>query len=410
MALLRTLGQGQGYFKGGLFGFSGSGKTYTAVLLAIAIRRHFQLQGPLVMFDTEGGAEYIAPLVKRLTDAELVGVRSRSLDDLLEAVKETQALQGAVFLLDSATHVWDEVKTSYMEQLNASLVARGLAPRKRMTVDDIGQIKGIWNRWPNTYLNAPLHVIVCGRAGYEWEHELNEETGKKELQRAGVKMKVEGEFAFEPSLLVEMEREQDKGPDGAWRLFRSATVLKDRFARIDGHTAKFDQEDAAAALEQVWEFFAPHVSLLTAGVHAPIETRTPTDTGAGVDGDAGWVREKRQRTIYAEEIQAEIRAAYPGETASEKLTRSNLLWEVFRTRSWTAISETLDSERLRHGLGAIRAKLVGHPPDDAPAAESVAEPVPALAATGETGEQGDLVPALQASVEQARARKGRNDK
>jgi hypothetical protein len=46
---------------------------------------------------------------------------------------------------------------------------------------------------------------LCGRAGYEYDHEENEDGGK-DLIKIGTKMKAEGEFGFEPSLVIEMER------------------------------------------------------------------------------------------------------------------------------------------------------------------------------------------------------------
>jgi len=38
----------------------------------------------------------------------------------------------------------------------------------------------------------------------------DEESGKKNLEKTGIKMKAKGELGYEPSLLVLMEREMDK--------------------------------------------------------------------------------------------------------------------------------------------------------------------------------------------------------
>ena len=46
-----------GFLKGGFLGETSSGKTTTAMMLAIAVRRHFKLDGPISMFDTEGGSQ-----------------------------------------------------------------------------------------------------------------------------------------------------------------------------------------------------------------------------------------------------------------------------------------------------------------------------------------------------------------
>ena len=55
------------------------------------------------------------------------------------------------------------------------------------------------------YLNSPLHIVLCGRAGFDWD--FNETEGddgsiKKELVKTGVKMRVESQFGFEPAQLL----------------------------------------------------------------------------------------------------------------------------------------------------------------------------------------------------------------
>jgi hypothetical protein len=44
-------------------------------------------------------------------------------------------------------------------------------------------------------------VIICGRAGYEYDY-FEDDEGKKQLEKTGIKMKAETEMGFEPSLLV----------------------------------------------------------------------------------------------------------------------------------------------------------------------------------------------------------------
>jgi hypothetical protein len=141
-----------------------------------------------------------------------------------------------------------------------------------------------------------VHIIICGRAGYEYDMELNEETGRKELVKTGIKMKTEGEFGFEPSLLVEMEREQLPDGKGGFRLQRRGTVLGDRFGVIDG----------ATTLDPTFDFFTPHLALLKPGAHAPIDTAVKSDVGVDDEGNDGWSRERKTRTILCEEIQGEL--------------------------------------------------------------------------------------------------------
>lgn len=346
MALMTTLGTGQGFLKAGFLGFQKSGKTYTAAKLALGTREFFGLTGPVAMFDTEGGSEYIAPLIKKTIGLDLVGIKSRSFDDLTKIGEECVAGEVSVLIVDSVTHVWRELCDAYLKQLNEKLVASRRPKRAKLEFQDWAAVKNIWNRWTDFYLNAPLHIIICGRAGFEYNMEENEDTGRKELVKTGIKMKVEGEFGFEPSLLVEMEREQEPDGDGGFTLRRRATVLGDRFGIIDGHTV----------LDPDFEFFRPHVEMLKPGSHTPIDTSVKTETGVDEDGDTDWHRERKTRAILCEEIQGELVNAYPGQTATDKKAKTDLIHTAFATRSWTAV-ESMHSERLREGLAQIRAAL-----------------------------------------------------
>jgi hypothetical protein len=53
-----------GHLKAGFLGFAKSGKTHTAVELALGTRDFLKLTGPIAMFDTERGSEYWAPRVR----------------------------------------------------------------------------------------------------------------------------------------------------------------------------------------------------------------------------------------------------------------------------------------------------------------------------------------------------------
>ena len=345
--MLKPLGGGQGYLKAGFLGFQKSGKTYTAIQLAIGTRKHFGLSGPIAMFDTESGSDYVAPLVKKQTGVDLVGVKSRAFTDLVATAKECLTAGVSVLVVDSITHPWRELCDAYLVQVNEKRKERKLYALQKLEFQHWAAVKGIWTpQWSDFYLTAPLHIIICGRAGFEYDMETNDETGRKELVKTGIKMRVEGEFGFEPSLLVEMERVQEPTGDGGFRLRRQATVLGDRFGVVDGKTC----------VDPGFDFFAPHVKLLTPGANVPVDTSMKTETGADEAGDATWQREKRERVILCEEIQGAIVAEYPGQTAEEKRKKGELLHTIFGTRSWTAV-ENMDSGKLREGLQALRDML-----------------------------------------------------
>lgn len=376
MKLLTTLGKGQGYLKAGFLGFQGSGKTYTAVMLAAGVRDAFGLKGPIAFVDTENATEYVAPLVQKMTGLDLVGLRTRKFDDLIGVANECADAGVSVLIADSMTHFWRSLCDSYLAGVNQrrerAARAKGwnFAPRLTLEFQDWGQVKGEWARWTDCYLNLPLHIIICGRAGYEYDMEVNTETNKKELVKTGVKMKTEGEFGFEPSLLVQMgcEQEPDQEHKGRFIQIRTAQVIKDRFAVIDGKTFGFPGRDGdkKAELKEVMAAFGPHVQMLKPGAHSTVPTNVvPMDVSE--EGDAQWARERREREIICEEIQGAIASAIPGQGADDKKRKADLLLNVFGTRSWTAV-QGMKSDSLRSCLrklhDALGERPVPPPTDD----------------------------------------------
>jgi hypothetical protein len=341
----KALAGGAGFLKCGFLGFNKSGKTYTATSLAIATREHFKLKGPIAMLDTEASAQYQAPRVKRETGLDLVGVQTRALGDAVDFLAECQKVGAAVAIIDSVTHLWRELLKAYLDGVNRARATRNLPPRMKLQFEDWGPIKDQWGVFADRYLNDPMHVIICGRAGYDYDYEENEETGKKELRKTGVKMKTEGEFGFEPSLLVEMERVQAPGDTGALITHR-ALVIGDRFGVLDGKCA--DNPDGT--------FFKPYLDMLTPGTHAAVDLTRTTPIQVDEAGDAQWAREKKLRVIECEKAQSLLTSAFPGQSAPEKKAKVDLIDAAFGTRSWTAV-ENMASETIQAGVARLPALI-----------------------------------------------------
>jgi hypothetical protein len=193
-----------------------------------------------------------------------------------------------------------------------------------------------------------LHIIICGRAGYEWEfEEVEDDKGevRKELRKVGTKMKVEAEFGFEPSLLVEMERVQvpDETAKDRFSFTHRARVLGDRFGVMDG----------AISDNPTGEFFAPHLAMLTPGSLNAVDTTLRTDMEINEAGDATYYAERREKTKVLEEIQGEIVTAWPGQTKEERRAKVAVLDHAFLTKSWTTV-EGKSVQVLRTGLARVR--------------------------------------------------------
>src|SRR6185312_7093006 len=110
--------------------------------------------------------------------------------------------------------------------------------KTRLEFQDWGIIKPAWKaEFSEPFVNGPFNIIMTGRAGYEYDNEINADTGKREIYKAGVKMKVEGETAYEPDMLVYMEQIEEILQDKK-EVYNQATILKDRADLIQGKTFK----------------------------------------------------------------------------------------------------------------------------------------------------------------------------
>jgi hypothetical protein len=187
---------------------------------------------------------------------------------------------------------------------------------------------------------------MTGRAGYEYDYERNEVTGRRELRKTGIKMKVEGETAYEPDMLVLMGRyEEVLGKNK--RVSREATIVKDRSTILDGKTIQNPR----------FEDFAPSVKVMLAGGTEPV-TQAEADSAAlfkTEEEKMEWLREKKKAL---EEIEGYLVSVWPSTSAKEKQMKGQAIYEAFGTRSWTAVEE-LQPDELQAGYKKIVAFVQG---------------------------------------------------
>jgi hypothetical protein len=188
MSLLQPAKITSAYLKMGILGFQGGGKTKTAGKTAIGLYKYMQSKGidctskPVAFFDTETGSDWLIPDFQQ-AGVPLVVAKRRSFADLLAVVKEAEAGASAL-IIDSITHPWRELCESYMRKKQ----------RTFLQIDDWGYLKGDhgWAKFTDLFVNSKLHIIMCGRAGYEFE-DYKDDNGKRQIEKVGTKMKTEGE-------------------------------------------------------------------------------------------------------------------------------------------------------------------------------------------------------------------------
>lgn len=351
MGLLRVINDAPGYAKIGLQGPQGSGKSMTATNIACVLHREFKSTKPIAFFDTESGSDYLKDTIEERTGMAPLRIKARSFSQLMEVMQECRAGASDILIVDSITHVWREIQSAYMKRVNEGLRWE----KTRMDIQDIMQIKKQWEPWPDEYLTSPLHVLVCGREGNEWGHEEDSETGKRELVAVGKKMKVEGEFGYESSLIISMHSEQiarrtirDKKKKSAKRepttIINIATVLKDRFDVMNGSVFEMP----------TGEEFLPFIQKLKPESHAPVDTAEHSMSSLP-EMDGGYQKAKTDRQIVVEKIQAELVGMYPGQTAAEKKSKVDALAKYFGTTSWTEIEKRMPLAKLGEGLALLQA-------------------------------------------------------
>lgn len=335
----------QARLKMGVLGFAGAGKTFTSTIVAIGLIKYAREKGlpegdkPAYFLDTETGSDWVQPIFAK-EGITLRTAKSRAFKDLVAAVREAET-NGSVLIIDSISHFWREFTEAYMKRKN----------RSRLEFADWNYLKPEWGKFTDAYVNSNLHIIMAGRAGFEYDY-FTDDDGKKQLEKTGVKMKAETELGYEPSLLVLMEREMDLGTKA---VFRVANVLKDRSDLLDGKSFK----------NPGFESFKPHIDYLNmGGVQMGVDlSRTSEDMIDGHEGPSKptWKYEQEQREIEMEKIEALF--AEHGLSSQSKEGKSKivgLLKRHFETTSWKELS-TYPLATVKRGRIALEADLTGKP-------------------------------------------------
>jgi hypothetical protein len=336
MSLFKEAEVTSAFLKMGLMGFAGSGKTHTASETAIGLINYMREKGveyadkPAFFLDTETGSDWVKPRFEA-AGIRLFTAKTRAFSDLLSAVKEAEK-ESSLLLVDSISHFWTEICDSYMKEKR----------RNRLQFEDWAFLKKAWAGFTDQFINSQLHIILCGRAGYEYDY-FQDEAGKKQLEKTGIKMKAEGEMGYEPSLLVLMEREMEMETH---KVHRTASIIKDRSTSIDGRQFH----------NPTFESFMPHIKYLNLGGRQ-LGVDTTRNSAAAIPADE---RDNRalHRKIVLDEIESLLVRYYPGQSGTEKKTKLELLKTHFNA-SWTEMEKLMPLSDLRAGYDGLHVALEG---------------------------------------------------
>jgi hypothetical protein len=341
MGLYHTAENTSAYLKMGITGETGTGKSMTAAKTMIGLvqyARAKKLPGcdkPVDYFDTENGSDWLIGLFDN-ANIQLRVAKRRSFADLLAAIDQSEA-EAFGQIIDSLTHPWVELCESYLKKKQ----------RTHYEISDWNYLKGNqygWGRYTTRFLNSKLHQIMCGRAGDIFNNYIDEE-GRRQMEKIGTKMRVEGQTAYEPSLLVLMKQVEDGRTK---RVIHRAIVQKDRSTLIDGK--EFDNPG--------FENFLPHIECLRlGGPHVGIEQAADSQNILGIE-KRDW--QPVQREICIDEIQTLLTLHYPSQSAEDKKNKLKAILQHFDA-TWTEIEKVMPLPDLRAGYDSLYRALEGKP-------------------------------------------------
>lgn len=318
-------------FKCALQGDPGSGKTYTMAKIAIGLHKKIKSQKPVVLIDTERSHQWLIPLFKEANIKFLVR-ETKSLVDVRQAMKMCREGYSDILLIDSITHIHEKFMDAYKEKVN----------RQRLQFQDYAIVKPAWRKeFTEPLVNDDYHILFTGRIKDDYENELDEETGKREIFKSGRSMQAEKNIGYEPDLLLYMERVENILSKDKKDVHRQATVLKDKSSLTDGKTF----------IDPVFENFEPIIDycLSNPAEKKPVEEGDNKELFKTEEDKRAYLKKK---DILLEKIGNEMTKYAPGQSAEVKQKRIELSEKVFGTNSWTEV-ETFSLKTLEQGYDKL---------------------------------------------------------
>jgi hypothetical protein len=273
-----------------LYGSAGSGKSFTALLLAEGLARHTRRR--VAVLDTEQGTAFYSQAVpSRKAHPEAFDfdvLHSRSVTDALAALHALDPAVYGVVVIDSISHLWDACRNAYA----GKLTRQGGIPLHAWA-----NIKKPYREIMNLLLSLPVHVIFCGRQGIDY----GEDEGSGELKALGYRLRAEGETGHEPDVLIRLESHKANRRQAATIL---AHVEKDRTGILAGSTIEWPTYEKVAK---------PLLGLLGTK-QAPV----PSDDEVALQDAEGLERREQERVRRSGEVATEYAARIAtAETASD---------------------------------------------------------------------------------------------
>lgn len=273
----------QAFLKLGVYGPTGSGKTFSSLLLAEGLAKHCGKR--IAYIDTESGTDFYAqeiparPLHPKAFDFDRIVTKSLSQSNL--EVGGINAECHGVVVVDSITHLWEAA----IEGWSGNRTSADTIPMHAW-----GTIKKPYKALITALLNGQYHAIICGRQ----KNVFGDDEATGEIKLLGVAMKAEGETAYEPHVLFRMIREIGRGKALAPV---AAFVEKDRTGILAGKTIHLPADQKPGfTFEQLG---APLLAVMSGSAQPQVETVEEASTK---DAEAAAEELVRMRHASAETV------------------------------------------------------------------------------------------------------------
>ncbi len=185
----------QARLKVSIYGPPGSGKTFTALLMAEGLAA--QRGKRIAYVDTEHGTDFYAMNVPERpvhpSKFDIDTIYTKSISKILDEVMAIDQSVHGVVVIDSISHVWESAMEAYEGRKTSS---------DGIPMHAWGAIKKPYKTLINFLIGSQLDVFILGR-----QKNIFGKDDRGELVKTGVTMKAEGETAYEPHICLRMESE-----------------------------------------------------------------------------------------------------------------------------------------------------------------------------------------------------------
>lgn len=205
-----------------LTGATGSGKTYSALLLA------FGLGSKVGVIDTENES---ASLYEHLGEFDVNNIYAPfTVKKYIDGIREAEKLGYEVLVIDSGSHAW-AANGGLLQQKEAKDAAGG------NSFTNWAAVTKQYEEFKSVILESRMHIIFCMRSKMEHVQEKDERTGKTVIKKLGLAPIMRDGIEYEFTILFDIQSDN------------TAIATKDRTGLFHGWMSPISEKHGRALTE-----------------------------------------------------------------------------------------------------------------------------------------------------------------